>query len=69
MMSALLIVGTVAGVTAGWGANHLWLQWEREYRDKHGGPPPGGDASGYVFIIGAFFAGGLLTTQALLWMG
>jgi hypothetical protein len=69
MMSALLIVGTVAGVAAGWGANRLRLQWEREYRDKHGGPPPGGDASGYTVVIGAFLAVGLLTMRTLLWMG
>jgi hypothetical protein len=69
MMSALLIVGTVGGVAAAWGANHLWLQWEREYRDKHRGPPPGGDASGYAIVIGAFLAVSVLTMKTLLWMG
>jgi hypothetical protein len=43
----LLIVATVAAVAAGWGENRLWVQWDREYREKHHDPPPGGDASDY----------------------
>ncbi|MBR1249202.1 hypothetical protein JQ609_20020 [Bradyrhizobium sp. AUGA SZCCT0169] len=69
MMTSLLIVGTVAAVAAGWGANGLWVQWERDYREKHGGPPPGGDATGYAVVIGAFFAAATLSTKVLLWMG
>jgi hypothetical protein len=69
MMTALLIVATVAAVAAGWGANLLWIGWDREYREKHGEPPPGSDASGYVVVIGAFFAAGILTTKLLMWMG
>jgi hypothetical protein len=69
MMSALLILGTGAGVAAAWGANRFWLLWEREYRDKHRAPPPGGDTSGYAIVIGAFLAVSVLTTKTLLWIG
>ena len=31
--------------------------------------PPGGDASGYAIVIGAFLAVSVLTTKTLLWMG
>jgi hypothetical protein len=69
MVSALLIVGTIASVVAAWGANVLWVQWEQAYQDKHRAPPPGGDASGYIMVIGAFLAVSVFTTNILQWIG
>lgn len=69
MQTALFIVVGVAAVAAGWAANALWVRWEREYRTAHRGPPPGGDALGYVAVIGAFFITIAVTTNLLLWMG
>lgn len=69
MMSALIIVGTVIGVAAGWGAKLLWIDWERQYRQRHRGPPPGGETMGYVIVIAAFFTASMLSARLLLWLG
>jgi hypothetical protein len=69
MISVLLIVGTVASAAAAWGANLLWVQWEQQYHDEHLAPPPGGDASGYMIVVGAFLAVSVFTTNLALWIG
>jgi hypothetical protein len=69
MMASFLIVGTVISAGAAWLANGLWVDWDRNYRERHKGPPPGGNAIGYVVVIGTFFVACILSTKLLLWMG